>query len=245
MLHGTEFLVAVAVFAVLAAVRSAGLPKAIAIAFAVGLIVSIVFGTNILNTAYRQLAIQFPPQADPGDIAFGIGAAIGAVVVGVIGLVLGARGGSLGNAFAGLFAGAVIGVFIGAFAGGLVRLALNPDSRPMIVGLLIWAVAAAVVGIIIGSRYGSRGALSGFGVGLIAGGAFGAFTAITFTWHVAIAIGIAVFFGLATALAGAFAANGGIDLEALKARYIPQATIDTTKETIEWAQARMPGGGRP
>ena len=74
---------------------------------------------------------------------------------------------------------------------------------------------------------------------------FGAFTAITFTWHVAIAIGIAVFLGLATALAGAFAANGGIDVEALKARYIPQATIDTTKETIEWAQARMPGGRRP
>ena len=40
---------------------------------------------------------------------------------------------------------------------------------------------------------------------------------------------------------GAFAASGGIDLEALKARYIPQATIDTTKETIEWAQARIPG----
>ncbi len=245
VLHGTEFLVAVAVFAVLAALRSSGLPRAIAIAFAVGLIVSIVFGTNILNTAYRQLATAFPPQADPGDIALGAGAAIGAVVVGIVGLVLGARGGNLGNAFAGLFAGAVLGVFVGAFAGGLVRLALNPDSRPMIVGLLIWAVAAAVIGIIIGSRYGSRGALWGFGVGLVAGGAFGAFTAITFTWNVAIAIGIAVFLGLATGLAAVFAAKGGIDVEALKARYIPQATIDTTKETIEWAQARMPGGRQP
>ena len=245
VLHGTEFLVTVAVFAVLAALRSSGLPKAIAIAFAVGLVVSIVFGTNILNTAYRQIATAFPPQADPGDIALGAGAAIGAVVFGVVGLVLGARGGSMGNAFAGLFAGALIGAVIGAFGGGLVRLALNPDSRPMMVGLLIWAIAAAVIGTIIGSRYGSRGALSGFGVGLIAGGALGAFTAITFTWHVAIAIGIALFFGLATALAGAFAANGGIDVEALKARFIPQATIDTTKETIEWAQARMPGGRRP
>ena len=245
VLHGTEFLVAVAVFAVLIALRASGLPKAIAIAFAVGLIVSIVFGTNILNMAYRQLATAFPPQADPGDIALGAGAAIGAAVFAIVGLLVGVRGGSLGNAFAGLFAGALIGAVIGAFAGGLVRLALVPDSRPMIVGLLIWAVAAAVIGLIIGSRYGWRGALSGFGVGLVAGGAFGAFTAITFTWHVAIAIGIALFLGLATALAGAFAANGGIDVEALKARYIPQATIDTTKETIEWAQARMPGGRRP
>ena len=88
---------------------------------------------------------------------------------------------------------------------------------------------------------GGQGAVAGAGIGLVVGGLFGAFSAITFTWHVAIAIGLAVLLGLAPALAGAFAANGGIDFEALKARYIPQATIDTTKETIEWAQARMPG----
>lgn len=245
VLHGTEFLVAVAVFAVLTALRSSGLPKAIAIAFAVGLIVSIVFGTTILNTAYRQIAALFPPQSDPGDISFAVGAGIGAVVFGIVGLLLGARGGTPKAAFAGLLAGALGGALLGLIAAGLVRLALNPDSRPMIVGLLIWAVAAAVIGLIIGSRYGSRGALSGIGIGLVAGGALGAFTAITFTWHVAIAIGIALFLALATAFAAVFAVNGGIDLEELKARYIPQATIDTTKETIEWAQARMPGGRRP
>ena len=31
----------------------------------------------------------------------------------------------------------------------------------------------------------------------------------------------------------------GIDVEALKARFIPQTTIDTTKESIEWAKARV------
>ena len=80
------------------------------------------------------------------------------------------------------------------------------------------------------------------------GGLFGAFSAITFSWHVAIAIGLALFLGLAPAVAGAFAASGGIDIEALKARFLPQATIDTTKETIEWAKARMParaGRDRP
>jgi hypothetical protein len=30
----------------------------------------------------------------------------------------------------------------------------------------------------------------------------------------------------------------GIDLEELKARFWPQVTIDTTKESIEWAKAR-------
>ena len=115
----------------------------------------------------------------------------------------------------------------------------------MIVGMLIWALAAVLVGIFAGSRYGSRAAASGRAdrpdrgrpVRRVHGD------------HVLVACRdrdrLAVFLGLATALAGAFAANGGIDIEALKARYIPQATIDTTKETIEWAQARMPGGRRP
>jgi hypothetical protein len=37
-------------------------------------------------------------------------------------------------------------------------------------------------------------------------------------------------------------ASNGIDVEALKKRFIPQSTIDTTKETIEWAKARIPRG---
>ena len=37
----------------------------------------------------------------------------------------------------------------------------------------------------------------------------------------------------------------GIDLEELKARFWPQVTIDTTKETIEWAKARASRDSRP
>ena len=33
-----------------------------------GIVVSIVLGTNALNTLYRQLAIQFPATSDPGDV---------------------------------------------------------------------------------------------------------------------------------------------------------------------------------
>jgi len=40
----------------------------------------------------------------------------------------------------------------------------------------------------------------------------------------------------------AHVARDGIDEEALKARFVPQATIDTTKETIEWAKAKVPFG---
>ena len=93
----------------------------------------------------------------------------------------------------------------------------------MVVGILIWAAIGLIAGAFVGGRMGGgQGAVAGAGIGLVVGGLFGAFSAITFSWHVAIAIGLAVLLGLAPALAGAFAANGGIDFEALKARYIPQ-----------------------
>jgi hypothetical protein len=98
---------------------------------------------------------------------------------------------------------------------------------------------------VLGARSGGlTGALTGLVTGFVLGGALGAFTAITFTWHVAIAIGLALALGLATALMGSEVATSGIDAEALKARFYPQATIDTTKETIEWAKARIPGAPR-
>ena len=34
----------------------------------------------------------------------------------------------------------------------------------------------------------------------------------------------------------------GIDVEALKARFTPTQTIETSKETLEWLQKRMPPG---
>lgn len=41
-------------------------------------------------------------------------------------------------------------------------------------------------------------------------------------------------------LAGIGVARGGIDGDALKAKFTPDATIDETKETIEWVRARLP-----
>jgi hypothetical protein len=242
VLLGAELLIATAVFAVLAALRSTGLTRAFAIAFALAIVVGAVFGTNVLNTLYRQIADQFATVADPGDISFGYGAAIGAALFGLGGLLFGARGGTASGAVGGLIGGLIVGALLGLLGAGLVRLAINPDSRPMVVGILIWAAIGLIVGAFVGGRAGGgQGAVTGAGIGLVVGGLFGAFSAITFTWHVSIAIALAVLLGVAPVLAGAFAASGGIDLEALKARYIPQATIDTTKETIEWAQTRIPG----
>jgi hypothetical protein len=246
VLLGSELLIASAVIAVLLALRSSGIGRACAIALVVGLIVAIVFGTNALAIAYRQIAQAFPAASDPGDISFAVGAAIGALVFGIVGLAIGARQGTAGSIIGSTVGGAAVGVLLGLVGAGLVRLTLNPLSRPMMVGAIIWGVATMLVaGIAVVQTYGRRAGLGAAVAGLAVGGLFGAFTAITFSWHVAIAIGIAVFLALAPAIAGAYAANGGIDIEGLKARYIPQATIDTSRETIEWAKARVPWGRRP
>ena len=37
-------------------------------------------------------------------------------------------------------------------------------------------------------------------------------------------------------------ARTGVDVEALKARFTPTQTIETSKETLEWLQSKMPPG---
>jgi hypothetical protein len=49
---------------------------------------------------------------------------------------------------------------------------------------------------------------------------------------------VAAFLAALPSLMGVRVARQGIDAEELKARFWPQVTIDTTKETIEWAKAR-------
>jgi len=245
VLHGVELLILVGTTAVLGALGAGRIARSMALAFLAGTLVAILFGTNAPNLLYTAIADQFGAGVDPGVAAFVVGAAIGGVLFGLIGLLVGARNGTAKGAFGGLFAGAMLGAVLGSVSGAFVRLAENEQSRPMVVGLLIIGGIAGLAGLIAGARSnGLTGALGGFVVGFVLGGALGAFTAITFTWQVAIAIGIALFLGLATALMAADVATRGLDTEALKARFYPETTIETTKETIEWAKARIPGAPR-
>ncbi len=243
VLHGTEFLLLLGLGAVLGSLHAGRVARSVALAFLAGVVVAILFGTHAPNTLYSLIADQFGPGADPGPIVYAVGAAVGAAIFGLLGAFAGARNGSAGDAIKGLLGGAIIGAVLGVLAGGLVRLAEDEGSRPMVVGLLLVGGVLALVGLVVGARTRDAGnALTGLVAGFAIGAAIGAFSAITFTWHVAVAIGIAVWFGVALALMGADVATRGIDTEALKARFYPQATIDTAKETIEWAKARSPRG---
>lgn len=60
--------------------------------------------------------------------------------------------------------------------------------------------------------------------------------------RVAIGLGLFTMFVAWPTLVGIGAARGGITTEALKSRFYPTQTIETTKETIEWVRERTPLG---
>ena len=109
--------------------------------------------------------------------------------------------------------------------------------RPLVVGMLIWAgvgllARASRLAIRMTGRPVARiGALLGL---TLVGAAFGAFTAITFGGQVGIALGIAVAYLRGSASWPSHVSRTGIDVEALKERFIPNQTIETSKETLEW-----------
>jgi hypothetical protein len=124
------------------------------------------------------------------------------------------------------------------------NLGVEAGVRPLVVGVIVLAIVGGVLGALLGARGGGGAAIGGLVAGALVGAVVGAISAITFGWRVGIAMGVAVGLGAWPVLMGVRVAQEGIDGEALKARFWPQATIDTTKETIEWAKARMPLGPR-
>jgi hypothetical protein len=128
--------------------------------------------------------------------------------------------------------------------GEALALGVVPETLPLAVGAAIGAVAGLVVGIVAAFRLtGSAGGRIGAIVLLtLFGLALGAFTAITFGPQVGAGIGITVGYVMWIVLMAIDVARTGIDTEALRLRFYPTQTIDTSKETLEWLQKRMPPG---
>ena len=60
--------------------------------------------------------------------------------------------------------------------------------------------------------------------------------------QVSVALGLLTLFAAWPVLIGLDVGRTGIDTDALKARFFPTQTIETTKETIEWVRERTPLG---
>jgi Putative Actinobacterial Holin-X, holin superfamily III len=167
----------------------------------------------------------------------------------MVGLGTGA-GGQVRAVVIGLVVAVVIAVLLGvnlpnrgwtALADGL-AVAVRPEWRILALAVPIPAIVLAVIGLVVGilTRAGAGGAIGLAILGAIIGAALGALSAITYGPEVAAALGVAIGLGVWIVI-GALAARG-ISMTALKERFYPDETIDTTKETIEWVRERTPLG---
>ena len=120
-----------------------------------------------------------------------------------------------------------------------------PDVRPLAVAAVVSAVVVGLLGLIAGAR---GGGLVGAFVGALAGAIFGALvgmlSSIALGPRVGAAIGVTVALIIWPIAMSIATARRGVDTAALKNRFWPDETIETTKETIEWVRARTPLGPR-
>jgi hypothetical protein len=161
---------------------------------------------------------------------------------------VGMSAGRIGRAFlVGLLLAVVVGILMAfglpnqayTYVGQNTLPGIEPAVRPLVVGMVIVGAIGLIVGIIAAARGGGIGALL---AGLVAGVIIGAISATTPGYQVGAGIGIAVGYVTWIALMVTDIATTGVDLDQLKARFIPSQTIETSKETLAWLQSKMPPG---
>ena len=142
--------------------------------------------------------------------------------------------------------------FVVALGIGLVVTGLLAVDWPWISGhysglpaAIVLSVAAGVIligvlGLVLGSSFGRGPAISGLLVGVIAGFLLGLLAAAGPGLRVASAMGVAAILLFWPIVAAVFVFRNGVDMSKLRARFVPEVTIETTKETIEWVREQLP-----
>jgi hypothetical protein len=101
-------------------------------------------------------------------------------------------------------------------------------------------VIIGVLGLVLGAAFGSGPAKAGLIIGVIAGACLGALAAAGPGLRVASAMGVAALLLFWPLVAAVFVFRHGVDMSKLRARFVPEVTIETTKETIEWVREQLP-----
>lgn len=236
LLHGS--LATVGVIVALAFLLIGNSPRvpllALGVAVLVGVLLSALFGSNVLRSAFVALADALEPvlRLDGAALAgLHVTLIAMAVVMGVLGLLAGVSAGILG-ALGGLVGGAVVGALFGFALGGDSLATAYPILSGAAVGLIILGLAGLAVGAKAG---GVAGALSGFGVGgalgVVLGGIMGA---VTFDLKGAIAVSVTLALLAWPALQATVAQREGIDPGKRFGRLKPSESIAAANETRSW-----------
>jgi hypothetical protein len=184
-------------------------------------------------------------------IAHGVALAIAVIVV-CVSLILKDEPRPIGLDFiAAAFVGLLVGIvlWLNLTNTGWTRLAeslnlgIDPAWQVLAVAVGVSAIVGAILGAIIGAwRGGGRTIVNGLLVGALVGVLVGAFTAMTFGPQAAVAVGLLTWLLVFALLVALDLARSGVDAEAIKARFYPAQTIESTKETLEWLQRQSPMG---
>jgi hypothetical protein len=185
----------------------------------------VLLGTMLLiDLAVMAVLVALDVSSRRIGMAFTIGALVGIVVGLVLGLDLTHRGWqALGDAVASQF---------------------DPAQRTTNLALGSLAVIGALVGLVVTARGGLGGRIGTIIGGAVAGAIVGAIvgwlTSVTIPAQVGAAIGVFVALVTWPVMAALDLMRTGIDGEEIAKKFKPEATIELTKETIEWVRARTP-----
>lgn len=155
----------------------------------------------------------------------------------------------------GILLGVLVGVGVGVLFGtgiahdAWVRLGdaqfstIDETYRPVAAALVGGAAVLGAIGLLAGLLGGSfRRGFSWLIGGAALGAIIGAFTVLVVPVQVAAAIGVAVGFFIPTLVAAT--AFSRFDSDSFKDRFVPNATIQTARETVEWVNSIRPSSKR-
>jgi len=113
---------------------------------------------------------------------------------------------------------------------------------PVVLAAVAGVLVIGILGAVLGSAFGRGPAVGGFVVGGVCGVLLGVLAAFGPGLRVAAAMGVAALLLFWPIVAAVFVFRHGIDTAKLRKRFVPDQTIETTKETIEWVREQMPLG---
>ncbi len=112
----------------------------------------------------------------------------------------------------------------------------------VVLSVVAGVILIGALGAVLGAGFGRGPAILGFSVGAFCGLLLGLLASAGTGPRVAVAMGVAALLLLWPIVAAVFVFRHGIDTAKLKDRFVPDQTIATTKETIEWVREQMPLG---